>query len=116
MIDQRKKLIAFTGFYGQISPIIPYVFAAPFYFAGKIALGVMTQTAQAFGQVEGALTFFISYYTSLAGFRAVLDRLTSFDAAIEAAQAEQGFQGRVRAPPRLRCATPPSPCPMGLRC
>ena len=29
----------------------------------------------AFGQVEGALTFFISNYTSLAGFRAVLDRL-----------------------------------------
>ena len=36
MIDQRKKLTAFTGFYGQISPIIPYVFAAPFYFSGKI--------------------------------------------------------------------------------
>ncbi len=76
MIDRRKKLVAFTGFYGQVSPLIPYVFAAPFYFAGKIALGVMTQTAQAFGHVEGALTFFITNYTSLAGFRAVLDRLT----------------------------------------
>lgn len=91
MINQRKKLTAFTGFYGQISPIIPYVFAAPFYFANKINLGVMTQTAQAFGQVEGALNFFVTYYSSLAGFRAVLDRLTSFDAAIEAAQTEQGF-------------------------
>jgi putative ATP-binding cassette transporter len=92
MINRRKKLVAFTGFYGQISPIIPYVFSAPFYFAGKIALGTMTQTAQAFGQVEGALTFFISNYTSLSGFRAVLDRLTSFDAAIEAAQAEKGLK------------------------
>lgn len=91
MINQRKKLTAFTGFYGQISPIIPYVFAAPFYFANKINLGVMTQTAQAFGQVEGALNFFVTYYSSLAGFRAVLDRLTSFDAAIEAAQTKQGF-------------------------
>ena len=32
MINLRKKLTAFTGFYGQLSPIIPYIFAAPFYF------------------------------------------------------------------------------------
>ncbi len=103
MIDRRKKLVAFTGFYGQLSPIIPYVFSAPFYFAGKITLGVMTQTAQAFGQVDGALTFFINYYTSLAGFRAVLERLTSFDAAIEAAQAEEGIKIDADAPaPALR--------------
>ena len=61
VMDQRKKLTAFTGFYGQISPIVPYVFAAPYYFADKIDLGVMTQTAQAFGQVEGALNFFVAY-------------------------------------------------------
>ena len=106
MIDRRKKLVAFTGFYGQVSPIIPYVFSAPFYFSGKIALGVMTQTAQAFGQVEGALTFFITYYTSLAGFRAVLERLTSFDAAIEAAHAEGGIKIATDAPaPALHGAT-----------
>jgi putative ATP-binding cassette transporter len=92
LVDRRKKLTAFTALYGQISPIIPYVFAAPFYFSGKIALGVMTQTASAFGQVEGALTFFINYYTSLAGFGAVLDRLSGFDAAIEAAQTPGGFK------------------------
>ncbi|MGO8737964.1 ABC transporter ATP-binding protein/permease [Rhodoblastus sp.] len=106
MINLRKKLTAFTGFYGQISPIIPYIFAAPFYFAKKIELGVMTQTAQAFGQVQGALTFFISYYTSLAGFRAVLDRLSSFDAAIEAAQTTQAFKIEPNATaPALRHAT-----------
>ena len=106
MINLRKKLTAFTGFYGQISPIIPYVFAAPFYFAKKIELGVMTQTAQAFGQVQSALTFFISYYTSLAGFRAVLDRLSSFDAGIEAAQTGQAFKIEPNAPsPALHKAT-----------
>ncbi|MDB5650878.1 MAG: transporter, partial [Hyphomicrobiales bacterium] len=65
---------------------IPYIFTAPFYFAQKIQLGVMTQTAGAFGRVEGALTFFINYYSSLADFKAVLDRLTSFDSAIETAR------------------------------
>lgn len=87
IVSRRKKLMAFTATYGQISPIIPYVFTAPFYFAGKIQLGVMTQTAGAFGRVEGALTFFVNYYTSLAGFKAVVDRLSSFDAAIHAAEA-----------------------------
>ena len=87
IISRQKKLIAFTSFYGQISPIIPYVFSAPFYFLGKVELGVMTQTAGAFGNVNEGLNFFVTYYRSLAEFRAVLDRLTSFDDAIEAARA-----------------------------
>ena len=75
----RKKMVAFTAFYGQISPFIPYIVAAPFYFSGKITLGVMSQTASAFGRVESALNFFVTYYTSLAEFRAVADRLSGFD-------------------------------------
>ena len=47
----------------------------------------MTQTAQAFAQVANALTFFVNYYTYLAGFKSVVDRLNSFDAAIDEAQA-----------------------------
>ena len=37
-------MTAFTGAFGQISPILPYVLTAPFYFAEKIQLGEMTQT------------------------------------------------------------------------
>ena len=88
IVRKRKQLMAFTSTYGQLSPIIPYVITAPFYFGGKISLGVMTQTASAFGHVESALTFFINYYTSLANFKSVLDRLSSFDGAIDAAQAQ----------------------------
>ena len=87
LVRRRKWLLAFIAFYGQISPIIPFVFAAPFYFAGVIQLGVMTQTAGAFSRVEGALNFFVNYYSSLAGFKAVVDRLTSFNGAIERAKA-----------------------------
>lgn len=83
----RKPLLAFTSSFTQLSQVIPYIVSAPFYFAKKIELGTMTQTANAFGQVNEALTFFVNYYVSLAEFRAVLDRLTSFDAAIEKAQA-----------------------------
>jgi putative ATP-binding cassette transporter len=83
IVRRRKWLLFFTNMYGQISPIIPYVFTAPFYFAGKIQLGIMTQTASAFGRVEAALTFFVNYYVELADFKSVLDRLTSFENAIE---------------------------------
>jgi putative ATP-binding cassette transporter len=86
LVYRRMRLLAFTRTFDQMSPIIPYVFAAPFYFAGSIALGVMTQTAGAFQRVSDALTFFVTYYSSLAGFKSVVDRLTSFDAAIEQAQ------------------------------
>ena len=87
LVYRRMRVTAFTHTFGQISPIIPYIFTAPFYFARKIELGVMTQTAGAFGHLAGALTFFVNYYTYLAGFKSVVDRLTSFDAAIDQAQA-----------------------------
>ncbi|MGO9360988.1 MAG: ABC transporter ATP-binding protein/permease [Xanthobacteraceae bacterium] len=87
LVYRRLKVTAFTETFNQITPIIPYIFTAPFYFIGKIELGVMTQTAGAFAQVANALTFFVNYYTYLAAFKSVVDRLNSFDAAIEHAQA-----------------------------
>lgn len=86
IVRKRKQLLSFTASYRQLSPIIPYVITAPFFFSGKIQLGVMTQTANAFAHVEQALNFFVTYYASLADFKAVLDRLASFDEAIERAE------------------------------
>ncbi|MEA2994384.1 MAG: vitamin B12/bleomycin/antimicrobial peptide transport system ATP-binding/permease protein [Alphaproteobacteria bacterium] len=104
LVDRRKKLLVFTATYGQISPIIPYVVTAPFYFAGAITLGVMTQTADAFERVQGALTFFVNYYSSLADFKSVVNRLTSFDEAIQHATA-LGAHG----PARLAAAAGATP-------
>jgi putative ATP-binding cassette transporter len=99
VIFRRMRVIGFTQMFGQLSPIIPYIFTAPFYFARKIELGTMTQTAQAFGQVSTALTFFVNYYTYLASFKSVVDRLNSFDGAIDAAQAlSEAGPSRVAAP------------------
>ncbi len=96
IIACRKPLLAFTSSFSQLSQIIPYVVSAPFYFAGKIELGIMTQTANAFGNVNDALTFFVNYYVFLADFKAVVDRLTSFDSAIERAQALDAAPGFVK--------------------
>ena len=66
--------------------VIPYIIVAPYFFLGKITLGQMTQTAGAFGRVESALTFFIARYQSLASYKAVVERLTTFRAAIDEAR------------------------------
>ena len=99
VIFRRMRVTAFTQTFGQLSPIIPFIFTAPFYFARKIELGTMTQTAGAFAQVSNSLTFFVNYYTYLAGFKSVVDRLNSFDAAIDEAQAlTEAGPARVAAP------------------
>lgn len=70
--------------YGQVATIFPYMVTAPSFFAGAITLGVMMQTASAFGQVQSSLSFFVDNYTSLAELRAVMDRLNGLQTAIDA--------------------------------
>ncbi|HZW48341.1 MAG TPA: ATP-binding cassette domain-containing protein, partial [Microvirga sp.] len=50
------------------------------------SLGQMQQVVGAFSRVESALTYFIQIYTTLADYKAVLDRLTTFEGAIASAQ------------------------------
>jgi putative ATP-binding cassette transporter len=87
ILSRRMKLTTFTGGYGQLSVIFPYVLAAPSYFLGKITLGQFQQTASAFNRVEGALSFFIAAYTTLAAYKANIDRLTTFSTAMSKAEA-----------------------------
>jgi len=86
-IMKRQKLFTwYSAFYGQLAIIFPILVAAPRYFAGQIQLGGLTQTAQAFGQVQGALSWFIGAYTSIADWRATVERLHTFVEAMRAAQ------------------------------
>jgi putative ATP-binding cassette transporter len=43
---------------------------------------VLTQTAGAFGHVQGSLSWFIDTYSALAAWKAVVDRLTTFSEAM----------------------------------
>ncbi|HWB47326.1 MAG TPA: ABC transporter ATP-binding protein/permease [Hyphomicrobiaceae bacterium] len=83
-----KRLTGLTAFYGQAASIFPVVVAAPQYFAGKIQLGVLTQTADAFAQVQGSLSWFVDVYAQLAAWKAVVDRLTTFSEAMVKAKTE----------------------------
>lgn len=87
IMSRTKKVTAFTASYGQASVIFPYVLAAPAYFANKMQLGGMMQTASAFSSVQSALSFFINSYRSLAEWQAVVNRLDGFEQSIAAAKA-----------------------------
>ena len=87
LIMQRTKFLnALVAGYGQISVIFPIVVAAPRYFAGTLDLGGLTQTAGAFGSVQGAMSWFVTTYRELASYRATIDRLLLFRDAIDAAR------------------------------
>ncbi len=90
-IMQRTKMLnALTSGYQQIAVVFPIIVAAPRYFGGQIPLGGLTRTASAFGQVQGAMSWFVSSYASLAAWSATVERLASFQRSIETARAEAG--------------------------
>jgi putative ATP-binding cassette transporter len=85
IMSRTKRLTAFTRSYSQAAVIFPYILVAPAYFADKIQLGGMMQTASAFSSVQTALSFFVSIYRTLAEWRAVVARLDGFEMAIASA-------------------------------
>ena len=87
IMQRTKKLTAFTSGYSQAAVIFPYILVAPAYFAEKIQLGGMMQTASAFSSVQEALSFFITAYRTLAEWQSVVARLSGFEDAIANATA-----------------------------
>ena len=84
-MSRTKRLTAFTQSYAQAAVVIPFALVSPAYFANKIQLGALTQTAEAFGQVQDALSFFVTAYRTMAEWRAVVARLDGFESAIATA-------------------------------
>ena len=88
-IMKRQKLLTwFTAGYSQAAVVFPFLVGAPRYFSGAIQLGGLVQISNAFGQVQGALSWFIDAYTTFASWKASVDRLTSFQNAMVMAQEE----------------------------
>jgi putative ATP-binding cassette transporter len=82
----QKNLGFFVSGYTQIAIIFPFIVLSPLYFSGSQELGWVMQTAAAFGMVQGAFSFFVTAYTTLAEWKSVVDRLTGFEAAMADAE------------------------------
>ena len=87
IMSRTKRLTAFTSSYSQAAVVFPYILVAPAFFADKIQLGGLTQTASAFGSVQKALSIFVTIYRTLADWRAIVARLDGFEGAIASATA-----------------------------
>jgi putative ATP-binding cassette transporter len=97
IMRRQKKITWLRSGYGQIAIIFPYVVSAPRYFSGAMQLGGLMQTASAFGQVQGALSWFVTAYMQLADWKATVDRLTGFHAATARARATTGKDAGIAA-------------------
>lgn len=83
------RSLKFQGFnlaISQTAVVFPFIVQAPRLLSGKITLGDMMQTSQAFGQVQDALSFLRSSYDDFANFRAVLNRLSGFLETLDAVE------------------------------
>jgi putative ATP-binding cassette transporter len=75
----KIKLTAFNAFYQQISTIIPYILAAPLYFAGAINIGQLMEVGFSFSQIQFSLSWLSMSYESLVRFRTSAARITALE-------------------------------------
>ncbi len=95
LMRYTKRFTGFSAGYGQIALIFPFLVGAPRYFSGAITLGGLMQIANAFGEVQGALSWFVNNYDILASWRASIDRLLTFHNALEQAGTEADQPGGI---------------------
>jgi putative ATP-binding cassette transporter len=95
IMSRTKRLTFLTAGYSQIAIIFPFVVVSPLYFAGTMMLGTLMQISSAFGQVQSALSFFVKAYSEIADWKAVLNRLSGFDASIDWAESLDAKSPRV---------------------
>ena len=82
LIRKQLHLNIFSYGYGQAAVVFPYMLLAPRYFAKAITLGVFFQAADAFSTVQGALSWVVDNYSTLAYWRSVVERLEDFEGEV----------------------------------
>ncbi len=85
IMSRTKRLNAFTTSYAQAAVVFPFILMSPAFFANKILLGALIQTAEAFGKVQDSLSFFVSAYATLAEWRSTVARLDGFEMSVHSA-------------------------------
>lgn len=95
LITKQRNLTLLTGGIGQANGIVPLLVAAPAFFAGRMTLGGVTETGIAYGQVSGALSWFVDAYQEIAAWRASIERLSTFRETLEETRVEIERPGAV---------------------
>ncbi|MBQ9479772.1 MAG: ABC transporter ATP-binding protein/permease [Selenomonadaceae bacterium] len=78
LMTKTKHLNFYVNGYSQLAVIVPLIMAAPRYFSGAMQLGGLMQTISAFDRVQGALSYFVDAYDTIAQLASVISRLSGF--------------------------------------
>ncbi|HZR80309.1 MAG TPA: ABC transporter ATP-binding protein/permease [Candidatus Binatia bacterium] len=90
LITKQRNLTVLTGGIGQANGIVPLLVAAPAFFTDRMTLGGVTETGIAYGQVSGALSWFVDAYQEIAAWRASIERLSTFRETLDETRAVVG--------------------------
>ena len=84
LVRAQRNLTLLTGGIGQANALVPVLIAAPAYFARLISLGSIVQIRIAYGQISGALSWFVFAYQEIARWRANVERLATMSEHLDA--------------------------------
>jgi putative ATP-binding cassette transporter len=104
LIRAQRNLTLLTGGIGQANSVVPVLVAAPAYFGGLITLGSIAQIRIAYGQVSGALAWFVFAYQEIARWRANIERLSTMSDLIDATERRLARGGGIEVVPTDRSA------------
>jgi vitamin B12/bleomycin/antimicrobial peptide transport system ATP-binding/permease protein len=93
LIVAQRNLTLLTSGIGQANSVVPLLVAAPAFFAGRMTLGQVTQTQIAYGQVSGALSWFVDAYQEIAAWRANIERLATFAEKLDESRGQLAHAG-----------------------
>ncbi|MFZ5766667.1 MAG: ABC transporter ATP-binding protein/permease [Thermodesulfobacteriota bacterium] len=83
-----RNILMFGSGYGKLNMAFPILIAAPRYIMGKITLGVLMQSAQAFQHMVSALSWPVNNAGEIAEWRASVERILSLLKAMDDLDAE----------------------------
>lgn len=89
IIRAQRNLEFFTNAYQYLVQVVPVSVVAPQYFAGKVELGVVSQSAGAFNHILNDLSVIVNQFEQLSTFSAGIDRLSQFMEAIKDADPDR---------------------------
>ena len=102
LITAQRNLTLLTSGIGQANGVVPLLVAAPAFFAGRMTLGSLTETGVAYGQVSGALAWFVDAYQEIANWRACIERLAVFNDVLDSTREELSQLDGIRVAPGER--------------
>lgn len=92
LVKKQTRLSWFTNFFSNLSLLFPYLVLAERYFSGHITMGTLTEVSMAFASVQGALSWLIDNFNTLAQWRAAAQRLADMDVALQRTTAQLPLQ------------------------